>query len=158
MAARPERRPGPPARLGRQSGARVLNLPLLSTPMPLPTLHPPAASGLLDAQALARLQELDPSGQAGLVTRVLATYTLSLERLLDQLRAARSAGDSDGMRHAAHTLKSSSASVGALELSALCAQAEVRLREGLRDGHADAALLDRLSAEGQRILDGLRTR
>lgn len=113
-------------------------------------------AGLLDAQALARLQELDPGGQAGLVQRVLATYTLSLQRLLEQLAAARAAGDRDGMRHAAHTLKSSSASVGALELSALCAQAEA----GLRDGQtaALASVLDRLGAEGERILAGLRAR
>ena len=113
-------------------------------------------AGLLDAQALARLQELDPGGQAGLVQRVLATYTLSLQRLLEQLAAARAAGDRDGMRHAAHTLKSSSASVGALELSALCAQAEA----GLRDGQtaALASVLDRLGAEGERILTGLRAR
>jgi HPt (histidine-containing phosphotransfer) domain-containing protein len=112
-----------------------------------------AAATLLDAQALARLHELDPSGQSGLVKRVLATYAQSLARLLAQLRTAREGADRDAMRHAAHTLKSSSASVGALELSALCAQAEARLRDGA--GADEAALLDRLEAEGARILGGL---
>ncbi len=112
--------------------------------------------GLLDAQALARLHELDPGGQAGLVRRILATYAQSLQRLLAQLAAARAAGDREGMRHAAHTLKSSSASVGALELSALCAQAEAGLRDG--DTAALPALLDRLCAEGERILAGLSVR
>jgi histidine phosphotransfer protein HptB len=126
-------------------------------PTLMQSFHPPAPAiraGLLDAQALARLQELDPQGQAGLVPRVLATYTLSLERLLAQFAAARAAGDGDGMRHAAHTLKSSSASVGALELSALCAQAEAGLRE--REIAALAPVLDRLGVEGARILSGLR--
>lgn len=113
-----------------------------------------AAASLLDAQALARLHELDPSGQSGLVKRVLATYAQSLARLLAQLRTAREGADRDAMRHAAHTLKSSSASVGALELSALCAQAEARLRDG-GAGADEAALLDRLEAEGARILGGL---
>jgi len=113
-------------------------------------------AGLLDAQALARLQELDPGGRAGLVQRVLATYTLSLQRLLEQLAAARAAGDSEGLRHAAHTLKSSSASVGALELSALCAQAEAGLRDS--DTTKLPSVLDRLVAEGERILAGLRAR
>jgi histidine phosphotransfer protein HptB len=120
------------------------------------SLQPPAPAhvGLLDEQTLARLQELDPQGQAGLLPRVLATYTLSLERLLGQFTAARAAGDCDAMRHAAHTLKSSSASVGALELSALCAQAEAGLRES---GVATLApVLDQLAAEGVRILAGLR--
>jgi HPt (histidine-containing phosphotransfer) domain-containing protein len=120
--------------------------------------HPPAPAiraGVLDAQALARLQELDPQGHAGLVPRVLATYSLSLERLLGQFGAARAAGDRDGMRHAAHTLKSSSASVGALELSALCAQVETGLRES--DVATLAPVLDQLGVEGARVLSGLRT-
>jgi histidine phosphotransfer protein HptB len=116
-------------------------------------------TALLDQTALARLHELDPQGSSGLVQRVLATYRQSLTRLLDQLRTARAGADRDAMRHAAHTLKSSSASVGALDLSALCAQAEASLRGGGGGGDADeAALLDRLQAEGERILGGLGTR
>ena len=109
---------------------------------------------LLEAAALARLHEFDPQGQSGLVQRVLATYTQSLRRLLAQLRTARAGADREAMRHAAHTLKSSSASVGALDLSALCAQAEASLRDG-GGGADEATLLDRLQAEGERILGGL---
>lgn len=85
-------------------------------------------AGLLDAQALARLHELDPGGRSGLVQRVLSTYTQSLQRLLEQLHAARAADDRAAMRHAAHTLKSSSASIGAMQLSAWCAQVENQIR------------------------------
>lgn len=112
-------------------------------------------AGLLDPQALARLHELDPTGQSGLVQRVLATYRQSLQRLLEQLRSARDAGDRDAIRHAAHTLKSSSASVGALALAGLCAQVEAGLRSGDGDAAEGAALLDRLLAEGDRVLAGL---
>jgi histidine phosphotransfer protein HptB len=115
---------------------------------------PPAASAaagdVLDAQALARLQELDPGGQGGLVARVLATYAASLQRLLEQLRVARDAADRTAVRLVAHTLKSSSASVGALALSARCAEAEHRLRDGDDDGLE--ALLDALAEEGARVL------
>jgi HPt (histidine-containing phosphotransfer) domain-containing protein len=121
-----------------------------------PTAEAGLRAGVLDAQALARLQALDPGGHAGLVQRVLATYTASLHRLLEQLAAARAAGDREGLRQAAHTLKSSSASVGALELSALCAQAEAGARDG--DTVALPSVLDRLVAEGERILAGLRAR
>jgi HPt (histidine-containing phosphotransfer) domain-containing protein len=114
-------------------------------------------AGLLDAQALARLQELDPHGQAGLVRRVLLTYAQSLRRLLDQVRTARAAGDREALGQVAHTLKSSSASVGALDLSALCVELEAQLRQ---PGHADAvplaAMLERLQAEGERLLAGLQ--
>jgi len=164
--------------LERQSIAAddLIALPLsLSMPMPfrrqLAPAHWPQAQvapvatagggapvGLLDEQALARLHELDPQGRAGLVQRVLATYTLSLQRLLEQLRDARAAADREGLRHATHTLKSSSASVGALALSTLCAKVEAQVREaGIPDAAALAVDLDKLLAEGERILDGLRT-
>jgi HPt (histidine-containing phosphotransfer) domain-containing protein len=108
---------------------------------------------VLDREALDRLRELDPGGQGGLVERVLATYAQSLAKLLGQLDAARAAADPAGLRHVAHTLKSSSASVGALQLSALCADIERRVREGQTDGldvHLDAMV-----AEGSRVLAAL---
>lgn len=49
----------------------------------------------------------------------------------------------------AHTLKSSSASVGALSLSALCSAAEQAVREG--DLDALPALLDSLESEAARV-------
>ncbi len=111
---------------------------------------------VLDAAALGRLRELDPSGKAGLLSRVLDTYAQSLERLLLQLRAARAASDAAAIRHVAHTLKSSSASVGALDLSSLCADVEARLRdEGLQ---GLSSQLDNLVAEGERVLAGLSSR
>ena len=109
---------------------------------------------LLDAQALARLHDLDPSGKAGLVARVLATYSLALQRHLGNLGIARRDADAQGLRHVAHTLKSSSASVGALKLSALCADIEGKLRDGATEGLE--AQLDALSVEAERVLDSLR--
>lgn len=84
----------------------------------------------LDEQALQRLRELDPQGVAGVLNKVLTTYASSLERLKAQFLAARQAGDLAAVRQVAHTLKSSSASVGAMELSAACRHVEDTLREG----------------------------
>jgi HPt (histidine-containing phosphotransfer) domain-containing protein len=108
---------------------------------------------VLDAVALNRLRELDPGDRTGLLNRVLRTYTQSLDRLLTQWHAACAAADTDAMRNLAHTLKSSSASVGALGLSALCADVEARLRDGRLDGIE--AQFDALAAEAARILSGL---
>ena len=122
-----------------------------------PTIAPASiaalATNVLDADALARLRELDPGGKAGLVARVLNTYRQSLERFLGQLQSARSLGDLQGQRHVAHTLKSSSASVGALALAALCAELERRLRDS--PGEGVDTQLDALIEEGRRVLDGL---
>jgi hypothetical protein len=115
-----------------------------------PSAAPPAIADVLDAQSLARLHALDPGGKAGLVARVLATYAQSLQRLLDQLRVARGGSDMQAVRLVAHTLKSSSASIGALALSGLCADTERRLRDG--QGDDLGALLDELTEEGARVL------
>jgi HPt (histidine-containing phosphotransfer) domain-containing protein len=112
-----------------------------------------AWQGILDAGSLARLSELDPKGQAGLVMRVVTTYTQSLRRLLGELARARASADLEAMRHVAHTLKSSSASVGALQLSALCAEIERDVRDRQTDG-LDTRL-DAMAREGGRVLAAL---
>jgi HPt (histidine-containing phosphotransfer) domain-containing protein len=87
---------------------------------------------------------------------VLNTYLVSLARLREQLLQARAAGDNDAVRLATHTLKSSSASIGALCLSSLCAQAEQAVRDGQLQGLA--RLLDQLLAEGLRVDAAVRLR
>jgi HPt (histidine-containing phosphotransfer) domain-containing protein len=84
----------------------------------------------LDPAALARLRELDPDGRNGVLERVLRAFEISLTRMLAQLAAERSRGDPGAVATMAHTLKSSSASVGALALAQTCAQVEQRLRTG----------------------------
>jgi len=87
-----------------------------------------AASAVLDAGALARLSELDPNGTNRLLERVLRAFETSVARLRPQLDAARAGDDRAAIRLVAHTLKSSSASIGALQLSQLCAQVEAAIR------------------------------
>lgn len=109
-------------------------------------LAPPAGEiRMLDAQSLAKLALMDPTGSNQLMARVLRTYSGSLQRLLAQLVAARQPFDPAALKLCTHTLKSSSASIGALELSALCATAESALRDGRFD--ALTAILDDLEIE-----------
>lgn len=83
---------------------------------------------VLDPVALARLAELDPSGESQLVKRVLVAFQTSVVRLLPQLDAASASNDRAAIRLVAHTLKSSSASIGAMQLSEWCAQVENQIR------------------------------
>jgi HPt (histidine-containing phosphotransfer) domain-containing protein len=121
----------------------------------------PAAADVLDASALQRLAELDPGGTNRLLERVLSAFQTSVARLRPQADAARRAGHRDGLRLVAHTLKSSSASIGALQLSQLCARIEaiVRANDGADlepdlealDGALDAtlaAIAKRLESRG----------
>lgn len=84
---------------------------------------------VLDAEALQRLRELDPDGRSRLLERVLRAFESSAKRLGEQFRDARTRGDMAGIRHVVHTLKSSSASIGALRLSRLCAEIEAAVRQ-----------------------------
>jgi histidine phosphotransfer protein HptB len=133
------------------SGCSTMTLPFQPSPGPVPSSEPAAApdAPVLDPAALATLAQLDPTGANRLMPRVLTTYRTSLARLLAQLALARTQSDAATMRLVAHTLKSSSASVGALTLSALCGDAERALREGRLD--TVPALLDQLVAESARV-------
>lgn len=109
------------------------------------TANDPAA--LLDPEAIRRLRELDPTGGNKLLERVVAAFNTSLERLLPDLAQARSGAllDLAVVRHVSHTLKSSSASLGATRLSARCGEIEAQARDGRSDGlseQLDAMLLD----------------
>ncbi len=98
----------------------------------------------LDAEALRRLRELDPTGANRLLERVFDAFAASAARLAPQMHAAHAAGDHAGVRHVVHTLKSSSASIGAIKLSQLCAEIEAMIRlDALDDLPARLGLMDR---------------
>ena len=111
------------------------------------------AASALDSQALARLTELDPSGQSRLLERVLQTFAASVARLRPQFDAARLGHDQAALRLVAHTLKSSAASIGALPLSERCAEVETAIRLGTDDGFEAAldAMSEALEASLQAI-------
>lgn len=86
--------------------------------------------------------------------RVFETYLASLTKLRHQLDDAQSRAEPAAMRLAVHTLKSSSANVGALNLAKLCTEVE----HAIRDADADAApvLVNRLRAEADRVDTAVR--
>jgi HPt (histidine-containing phosphotransfer) domain-containing protein len=120
-----------------------------------PQPQPAALASVLDEASLQRLHELDPQGENRVVERVLRAFEASLTRLLPQSQAALQQGDQEALRHVVHTLKSSSASVGALQLSQHCGAIENRLRLQQADGLAQQ--LAELNAEGARVLVAVRS-
>jgi HPt (histidine-containing phosphotransfer) domain-containing protein len=97
---------------------------------PAQTVVPTTPGNVLDVGALAALRALDPTGAGKLLERVLAAFQSSTGRLVPRLHAACLNGDASAVREVAHTLKSSSASIGALGLSRLCANVETMIRNG----------------------------
>ena len=84
----------------------------------------------LDASAFEELRKLKQGGASDIVEKVIRMYLTNAPSLLEKMQGAVAAGDSDVLRDAAHTLKSSSASVGATDLSAMCQQLEALGRDG----------------------------
>lgn len=107
----------------------------------------PAA--VLDTACLDQLRALDPSGGSAFLVRVLTTYLRSLDRQAELAAAAREDGDMENVARAAHTLKSASASVGALVLSRCCQEVEQRIRRQELQGIE--AHIDRLFHEVARV-------
>lgn len=120
---------------------------------PTPSVDDPNRS-VLDAASLDQLRQLDPTGGSGFLARVLGTYIRSLERHVAEARQAQAGGQWDGLARAAHTLKSASASVGALAFSEICAEIEgcIRRQEIDRVG----PLLERFFGEAARVRDAVQ--
>lgn len=105
---------------------------------------------LIDPAAIERLRQLDPTGQQGVLRRVLQAYDTSLTRHLAEVAEAWEQADGDRLGRAAHTLKSSSAAVGAMAFAQHCADIEHSVREHKQ--LPDAALVEALIHEGRRVL------
>lgn len=99
---------------------------------------------MLEPAALARLKQLDPDGSRGFLAQVMRTYDASLTRYLATLDTARQAADLKQAAEAAHTLKSSSAAIGACHLATHCADVErlARAEDAAALGESFTKLVD----------------
>ena len=78
----------------------------------------------LDVEALQALRDLQRPGRPDVLTRVIDLFSLDAPRLVAAMLEAVASDDADALRHAAHTLKSTSANVGAVSLSTNCREIE----------------------------------
>ena len=101
----------------------------------------------------ARFADLQATAGADFVVELIDTFLHEAPGMLAELRAARAAGDADGYRRAAHSLKSNANTFGA---TALGAQARAIELAGLGEPAADDALLMALEAEYARAARALQ--
>jgi len=92
----------------------------------------------------ARFAELQATAGADFVVELIDTFLHEAPGLLAELRAARAAGDADGYRRAAHSLKSNANTFGATALGAQAREIELA---GLGEPAADVARITALEAE-----------
>jgi signal transduction histidine kinase/CheY-like chemotaxis protein len=84
----------------------------------------------IDAKALEEIRALQRSGAPDLLEAIVARYLKDATRLLQSMREAIATANGDALRRAAHTLKSSSATLGAIRLAQHCREMESRARAG----------------------------
>ena len=110
----------------------------------------------IDASVLDGLSELQETGSQNLVQKVVQTYLESSEKLATQLHAAIDSADAEGVARTVHTLKSSSANVGALKLAGLCKTLETAGRQS--DFSKAAELHRQIQQEYEQVIDALKLR
>ena len=85
-------------------------------------------AGVLDRRVLDELARVTTNGRPELLANVIDLYLVESPKLLLKLSQAAKAGDAPEIVRMAHSLKSSSANVGAMALSRYCEQAEKSAR------------------------------
>ncbi len=85
---------------------------------------------VIDTKILDQLRELDPDGGTDLLRQVIVAFLDMAGETVTQIEEAIVANDTENLRVAAHSLKSSSANVGAQGLSAMFRELELCGREG----------------------------
>jgi PAS domain S-box-containing protein len=103
-------------------------VPALASP------EPAAACGaVIDRTALDGMREIERSGKANMVKRLIDSYLSDAPTLIRAIKQAAEADNRPDLARAAHTLKSSSANLGALGLSNLCGELELTARNANGD-------------------------
>lgn len=110
-------------------------------------------TAVLDTGALDTIRELDTSGGEDLLCKIIDLYIGESTRLAGCLATAVEAGDCEEIRKCSHSLKSSSANVGAMTVAAISQDLEHAGSEGSLA--AAAELFSRLQSELDEALAAL---
>ena len=86
------------------------------------------AAEVLDRGVLDQLSKVRTNGKPELLARVINLYLVESPKLMQKLKQAARAGDAPEIARSAHSLKSSSANVGAMVLSRYCEDIETSAR------------------------------
>ncbi len=122
--------------------------------VPLLVREPSAGDLTLDRTVLNALQALHKEGNADFLIKIIDCYAVSSGKLMDSLRQSANQQDTLGVMHAVHSLKSSSASLGAARLAAICDNLEIAARSEKLECVGE--LVELVESEYPLFLDALR--
>ena len=109
----------------------------------------------IDRSVLAGLRDLQVKGDPDIIVEVGGLFIKHSPSKISAILRASESGDAKGLQIAAHSLKSSSAYIGAMRLSALSKELEQMGRSNAMDGVKDKAKI--LEAEYMRVMTALKT-
>jgi two-component system, sensor histidine kinase and response regulator len=118
-----------------------------------PDTVPRRSEAILDSRTLAGIRAMRKPGSPDLLAKVAGIYASNSRMLIEDIKSSLLSNDRTGLLRAVHTLKSSSANVGATGLADLCREIEALPR----DGNLDLAcvLVERLIGEHGEVLQAL---
>jgi CheY-like chemotaxis protein len=111
------------------------------------------APEVLDRQVLDQLRKLLTNGKPELLARTINLYLAESPKLMQKLKQAAGAKDAPEIARSAHSLKSSSANVGATLLSRYCAELESSARRAETEEASET--FARIETEHDRVQSAL---
>ena len=108
----------------------------------------------LDRRVLDELREIQSAEDPHFLARVMNLYLTESPKLMEQLNQGVTAADAAEIVRAAHSLKSSSASIGAVAMGVLCAEMVAAGRAGKVSNARE--MYEQVAPEHARVLSALR--
>jgi HPt (histidine-containing phosphotransfer) domain-containing protein len=111
----------------------------------------------IDEAAFAQTIEM-VGGDRTFLAELVETYRIDGAERIAEMRSSLAAGSASELQRAAHTVKGSSATLGAVHLADLCREVELRARDGDLEGLAPS--IEAIAIEFESVADALvdRTR
>ena len=136
-----------PRDLSQETRPEKSPAPEKTSPLPSTSTTP-----VVDPQALENIRALQREGAPDLLTRVIQAYLSGTPKFLENLKQALNQGDIQAVQRVTHSLKSSSANLGAVSVANL-----VKKLEDTAPTSPEKArkILDELSLEYDKLQDAL---
>jgi len=109
-----------------------------------------ALGSALDRSVLDKLRELQDDGDPDIIAEVGGLFLEHSPQKVESIMQAAESRDANGLKTAAHSLKSSSAIVGAMRLSEMSRELEMMGQSQALDGAEEKA--ERLKIEFMRVM------
>ena len=114
----------------------------------------PSSAPAIDPESLELLVEMIGPDEPAAILDLLDTYLGDSARQIQELQTSFASGDMKNVHRIAHSMKSSSATFGALELSKYCEQLERSSRDNCNDGECGQQLAH-VCSERLRVVESL---